>query len=201
MTNNIYKIALIVVSIIAILLFVKSCQDKETVTMDIPIEIDVPVPVVERVIDTVYKDSIVVRWLKPDKEVVIEYRNSNYETQDSLYVDATTIRNYLEVVEDDILIGEIFMQTQGKLNKYNFEYKTKPRIIRVDTVIRKTLEIPYNNRFAIGAQVGNPIGKTFQGTLEQPKLRFDTYLDTKNILLNVSTDTDGYLWVGAAYKF
>lgn len=201
--EKIKNYALIGLSIIVVLLTIRTCKQKDTVTVDVPVRIEVPVPVVKKVFDTIYKPYPV--YTKPNTIKVIEYVNATDEKKDSLYKEAVTVRQYNEKFEDEYIVGNIFSETTGTLDKQSFKYETKPRTITVDTTVRTTLEVPYRTRFFIGGELGMPLQRYDEINesiiRNNIQARVNIGIDSKNIIYNGALDTNKYLWFGAAYKF
>jgi len=149
----------VVIGLIA-MFFLKS---KEIVEVDVPIRIEVPVPVVEVQFDTIYN----VRPIRVPGEKVIDslYYKEYLElkdqiAKDSLFREAITINEYREKIEDDTIVINLYAKTRGTLEEYQIGYKTKPRTIPLDTTIR--IAIPRYAEFYGGADLFLPYGDSPQ---------------------------------------
>lgn len=189
--------------IACVILFIRGCKDVETVTIKTPVYIEVPVPVVEKVFDTIKEPYPV--YVKADTVRVTEYINASDSLQQSMFEEAITVREYNEKFEDDYIIGNVYSKTTGTLDAQSFEYKTKPRVIIVDTTITQEIEVPYKNKLFVGGELGMPLQKYDQINesiiRNNIKARVNLGLDTKNFIYNTAIDTDTYLWLGVNYKF
>lgn len=181
---------LVYIAIILVMcFFLYKEYNKPVKTIQVPIRIEVPIPVVEKHYDTIFKPS-------PIKEVV----DSNYYKlyvslldsikRDSLVKDVMTVREYNQVYDDSVQTINVFTEVLGRLNKQHLTYKTKERSVAVDTII--PIQIPYRNRFGISAETSLNKGFVFKAGVDY---------DMKNIILKLSADTDERVWFGGAYKF
>jgi len=202
-TDKVKDISLLVLSILVILFgFLYFNRVDDEMVVEVPVKIEVPVPIVEKQFDTIYEPYPV--YVKPDTVKVVEYRNSDIQTKDSLYVVATAKRKYTNVYEDEYLVATVNSETSGFLNKETFGYKTKPRSIAVDTVVPVTIDVPYRSRIFIGGEVSAPV---LTGVLTQDLIRqsaraeIGAGIDTKNYIFKGSLATDGFVGLGVYYKF
>jgi len=122
----------------------------EIVYVDVPVTIEVPIPVVKVERDTVYlptplppaNSSPVI-----DSTYYKKYLDlmGDKVRQDSLFKAAIRINEYRERIEDDTLIIDFYTKNRGELLEYQIGYETKPRNIIIDT----TLKIPIPLKGAI----------------------------------------------------
>jgi len=213
MVNKIKNISLIVLSIAVILLSFKACDEKETITVEVPVKIDVPVPVVETEFDTIYlpQPIKVIKETEIDSSIYNKYLAlKDSIVKNKIVKDALTIREYKEKFDDSIQTIEVYSNVTGTLNKQQVSYKTKPRTIAIDTVIETDIKIPYKTKFALGGEFGIPlqgvkdIYNTPQGSvvIEQDFVaKANFFIDTKKFIYSGSFDTEKRAWVGIAYKF
>ena len=118
--------------------------------VEVPVKIEVPVPVVEKQFDTVYKPVPVYRdRVEIDSSLYKEYAElKDSIAKDSLFKKAITINDYKETVEDDTIKIDLSLKVRGELLNYQLGYKTKPRNILLDTTI--TVPVPRSSNFYIG---------------------------------------------------
>ena len=153
-SNNLIVLGVgVVIGLIAMFLL----KAKEIVEVNVPIKIEVPVPVVEVQFDTIYK----IRPIRvPGKKVIDSIYYKEYlelkeqATKDSLFREAITINEYREKVEDDTLVINLYAKTRGTLESYQIGYKTKPRTIPLDTMIK--IAIPRYAEFYGGGSLFLP---------------------------------------------
>tara|TARA_R110000796_G_scaffold236214_1_gene355463 strand:+ start:33350 stop:33958 length:609 start_codon:yes stop_codon:yes gene_type:complete len=201
--QNFKNYVIIGLSIACAILFIRGCKDVETITIETDVYIEVPVPVVEKVFDTIREPYPV--YVKSDTVRLTKYINASDSLQQSMYEEAVTIREYNEKFEDDYIVGNVYSKTTGTLDAQSFEYKTKPRTVIVDTTITQEIKVPYKNKLFIGGELGMPLQKYDEVNesiiRNNLKARVNFGLDTKNIIYNTAIDSDRYLWLGVNYKF
>ena len=181
-------IAVILITIIVL----RGCTKPKETIVEVPVEVVVYVPVVEHTFDTVYEPT-------PFKEVVIdeEYYNKYISLRDSLskdefIKDVLTVREYKETFEDSIQTVEVYTEVTGKMNKQSLSYKTKPREIKVDTVIPVKVPEQALRRFAISVGAGFNSQSVGEGVTGKLGLVYKT----KKIDYHISRATDGNWWFG-----
>jgi hypothetical protein len=173
----------------------------KTEILSIPVRVEVPVPIIEKEFDTVYKPYPVYIKGKGVKEIDSSYYKKYQElltkvSKDSMFKEVIKIRNYEEIVEDDTVAITLNMEVRGDLLNYQMGYKTKPYSIPLDTVLR--VEIPARNKYFYGLSVGMPIENDYV----TPILKLDLHWKTKgNSLINLSLDSHSNVWVGYALEF
>jgi hypothetical protein len=201
--QNFKNYIIIGLSIACAILFIRGCKDVETITIKVPVKVEVFVPVVEKVFDTIREPYPV--YIKADTVRLTEYINASEILQQSMYEEAVTVREYNEKFEDDYIIGNVYSKTTGTLDAQSFEYKTKPRTVIVDTTITQEIKVPYKNKLFVGGELGMPLQRydEINQTIirNNIKARVNFGLDTKNIIFNTAIDSDVYLWLGVNYKF
>jgi hypothetical protein len=162
----------------------------------VPVEVEVQVPVVEKVFDTIYQPKPI-----PVKETVID--STFYEKyvplkdsvqKDSLFKEAIKINEYETTFEDSVQTIKVYSKTRGKLISQTAEYKTKPFTI---TVKDSVPIIPKVKAF-VGVEAGVP---TIPHLATRPVAKANFMLLTKKQnIISVSYDTEGRVWVGKTWK-
>jgi hypothetical protein len=196
MKNNILGFVVAVLVGMAIMFFIKKPQIKE---VKVPFRVEVEVPVIEKVFDTVFEPQEIIKKVvvKNDK-LIEEYKKANDSLKEALFNSAVTVREYKEVFEDSTITITVGAKVTGTLNSLIAEYKTKPRIIIVDTTL--TVEVPdYSRSVVVYGEVGMP---TMQNTQAPPVLKvgFDIS-NKKNWVWGGSYDTEKRVWVKIGKKF
>ncbi len=196
MKNNILGFVVAVLVGMAIMFFIKKPQIKE---VKVPFRVEVEVPVIEKVFDTVFEPQEIIKSVvvKNDK-LIEEYKKANDSLKEALFNSAVTVREYREVFEDSTITITVGAKVTGTLNSLVAEYKTKPRIIVVDTTL--TVDVPdYSRSVVVYGEVGMP---TMQNTQAPPVLKvgFDIS-NKKNWVWGGSYDTEKRVWVKIGKKF
>lgn len=186
------KILIVVIIIMAFIIFKQCSDDPETI--EVPIKIEVPVPVVEHHFDTIKEPyPVYITDQVIDSTYYALYIKIKDSIQkDSLFKDAITLREYNEIFDDTIQTINIYSKVQGFLREQTASYKTKPRTIQLDTVL--SLPIPYKARFGSGVEFGYLKGDPI---LTKVNLEFDT----RKIIYKTGVDTDKRVWAGLTVKF
>lgn len=190
-----WKIITIIILIFIIIFLTRSCNEKEIV--EIPIKIEVPVPVVKNNFDTIYKPQPIT----VENPLNIELLNKYKKAKDSLekfdiFKESIKEREYNEKFEDTFQIINVYTKTQGKILKQTTNYKTKPYNIKVDTIIN--IPIKKTNQFFTGVELGVPaenlqdLNLVFKGNL--------MFKNKKDNVLTLSFDTEKRVWLGYAIK-
>jgi len=145
---------LIAMGVLALFLF-KQCN-KEPEIIEVPVKIEVPVPVIEKQFDTVYYPVPVP--VKGGKRPIDSTYIKKWEAlkndsiaREKLFRKAIEINEYKEKVEDDSITINLGLKVRGELLNYNIDYKTKPRTISIDTTIR--VAIPKKAKIFLGGKV------------------------------------------------
>ena len=140
----------IVILIVAILWFRECNQDPEIV--EVPIEVKVEVPVIEKQFDTIKLPTPVPVTKKViDSTLYKEHvKLKDSIAKDSAYKEAIAINEYNQVFDDSIQTIEVYTKTQGKILEQSLQYETKPRTI----TFLDTLEIKKKGSLNVGGGVG-----------------------------------------------
>lgn len=169
----------------------------------IPVEIEVPVPVVEKVFDTIKEPIPIYIPGKVKKEIDSTFYKKYIQLQDSikkdsLFKEAIKIQEYKPFFEDDTIRIDVYAKVRGKLLEQGISYKTKPRTIKLDTVL--TVPIPTRAKLFGGAGVRMPYNN-FNPSGVSPIPYGGLYLKTKkDNLITLEFDTQS-LSIGYAWKF
>ena len=171
---------------------------REVEEIQVPINVEVPVPVVEHVFDTIIKPVPVYNEVTVvDTSLVESYRRANDSLRQKLFEEAVTIRDYREIFEDSIQTITVDANVTGTLNKLNASYKTKPRTVTLDTTV--TAKVPIKkNSVTLYVEAGLP------STLEEAVFKYGADFKMKNnFVIGASKDTRGTWWAkfGKTFKF
>lgn len=199
------KTIFIGILLLAMMFFVwDRCTRKDEV-IEIPIEIEVPVPVVERYTDTIEKPVPVYINNPINKELLSENQDllDKFNKADSLlkikqYEDAISIREYKETFEDTFQTIDVYTKTRGEMLQQYVHYKTKPRTIKIDTTIITTVKGKFKVFGLIEGGTNvisvNPINKVIgKGTI--------IFKNSKDNGISVGIDTQGNGYLGYMFKF
>lgn len=134
---------------------------KEQTEVEVPIYIEVPVPVIQKEFDTI-KLPIEIAG---EKVIDSIYYKEYLQLKDSIsknnaYKEAITIREYNTPFEDDTIKIDTYNKVRGTLLETQVSYKTKPRTINLDTTLK--VKIPTQTKFYIGGEVVLPTKPEFQ---------------------------------------
>lgn len=193
MKNNIIVFVVAVLIGMAIMFFIRKPQIKE---VKVPFKVEVKVPVIEKVFDTVYPKAKVVKEV--DTSLVEQYKKANDSLKKALFESAVTVREYKEVFEDSTITITVGAKVTGTLNSLIAEYKTKPRVVVLDTTL--TVDVPdYSRSISVYGELGMP---TIQWTEATPvfKVGFDIS-NKKNWIWGGSYDTEKRVWLKLGKKF
>jgi hypothetical protein len=166
--------------------------------IEVPVEIEVEVPIVEKVFDTVYELKPVTKTVKEiDTSLVEAYKKANDSLKQEMYEMSVTKNEYKKVFEDSIQTITVDAGVTGTLDYLVAEYKTKPRKVEVDTVIK--VKVP-GRQWSLSpyAEVGIPTN------ILNPNIVFKGGLDftsKKGIIYGGSYDTQGRVWAKIGLKF
>lgn len=199
MKNSITKYVIAVLIGMAIMFFIKKPQVKE---VKVPFRVEVKVPVIERVFDTILKPfevkkEVVVR----DEKLIEKYKKANDSLKEALFNSAVTVREYKEVFEDSTITITVGANVTGTLNSLIAEYKTKPRIIVLDTTLK--VKVPdYSRSIGVYGEVGLPTNMNSKSMISTPvlKIGFDIS-NKKNWIYGGSFDTEKRVWIKVGKKF
>lgn len=193
MKNNIIGFVVAVLIGMAIMFFIRKPQIKE---VKVPFKVEVKVPVIEKVFDTVHPKAKVVKEV--DTSLVEQYKKANDSLKKALFESSVTVREYKEVFEDSTITITVGAKVTGTLNSLIAEYKTKPRVVVLDTTL--TVDVPdYSRSISVYGELGMP---TVQGIEAPPvfKVGFDIS-NKKNWIWGGSYDTEKRVWVKLGKKF
>ena len=193
MKNNIIGFVVAVAIGMAIMFFLRKPQIKE---VKVPFRVEVKVPVVEKVFDTVYPKAKVEKVV--DTSLVEQYKKANDSLKKALFESAVTVREYKEVFEDSTITITVGAKVTGTLNSLIAEYKTKPRVIVLDTTL--TVDVPdYSRSISVYGELNMP---TIQGIEAPPVLKIGFDISNKNNWVwGGSYDTEKRVWVKLGKKF
>jgi hypothetical protein len=124
--------------------------------INVPIKIEVPVPVIEEKFDTIYLPSK-IKNNKPIIDSTYYKKYINLKTsieKDSAYKEAITINEYRPTFEDKNIKIDVYSKVRGELLENQISYKTKPRNIIVDTIIK--IPVPKKSELYVGGEVVLP---------------------------------------------
>lgn len=198
--KNKWKDILVIIGIIFIFLYFFS-PNKEIV--EVPVKIEVPVPVIQKEFDTIYEPKPIYKKGKNIVTIDSAYYNKYINLKDSisknnLYKEAITIREYDNKFEDEFIIINTYSKTRGTLLEITSNYKTKPRNIILDTVIN--VPIPTKAKVFIGVGTGINI-PAFDNNTIQPVFKGGLHLLTKkDRLISLEIDSQGRIWGSYAIK-
>lgn len=193
MKNNIIGFVVAVLIGMAIMFFIRKPQIKE---VKAPFKVEVKVPVIEKVFDTVHPKAKVVKEI--DTSLVEQYKKANDSLKKALFESAVTVREYKEVFEDSTITITVGAKVTGTLNSLIAEYKTKPRVVVLDTTL--TVDVPdYSRSISVYGELGMP---TIQGIEDTPVLKVGFDISNKrNWVWGGSYDTEKRVWVKLGKKF
>lgn len=196
MKNSLTKYLVIFLLGMGLMLFLKQCN---TEIIKVPITIEVEVPVIEKVHDTIDNPVPVPYAVKEiDTILVAKYKKSNDSLRVELFKRAVEINTYKEVFDDSIQTITVYAKTVGILNSLSVSYKTKPRVIRFDTILK--IKVPKNDRsLSPYIEVGAP---TKLGGIVILKVGAD-FKNKKNWILGFGYDTNETIWfkIGKTFNF
>lgn len=173
----------------AIIMFtLKQCN---TEIIEKPVTIEVEVPVEKKVFDTVYEPTPVpYKVTEVDTTLVEKYKKANDSLKKALFEEAVKVNEYKEVFEDSIQTITVGANVTGKLNSLSVDYETKPRKIKVDTVI--PFKTPSTkNSFSLYVEGGVP---SRQGADTNFVLKGGIDFSNKKYVYGISYDSQGRIW-------
>jgi hypothetical protein len=170
----------------------------------VPFVVEVEVPIIEKEFDTIFLEGRpihnIVRVV--DSSLVEKYRAANDSLRRELFNSAVTVREYQEVFEDSTITITVGANVTGTLNSLIAKYKTKPRVVVVDTTL--TVEVPnYNRSISVYGELGLPTKVNELGTINAaPLLKAGFDITTKkNSIWGGSFDTENRVWVKYGKRF
>lgn len=152
---------------------------KSFVEVDVPIKIEVPVPVKDSVFDPIeapipvlVKKEVVQNPI--NKELLEELKTAN-SVIDSLTTlkEFVVKRTYKEIFSDSLQDITVDAETTGTLDKLQVSYQTKPYTISLDTTV--AVPIPVQAELYVGGSVLLP----FEETSLKPSLKASIQLVNK----------------------
>lgn len=177
------------------LLWLKQCN-KDPEIVEVPIEIEVEIPVIEKVFDTIVitKDKI-IKVTEADPELLKKYTKlKDSVAKESMFKEAIKIREYNQDFSDEHQAVDVYSKVRGTLLEQSVKYKTEPKTI----IVKDTVKIPVKNKFYISTELGIPIaprpnvGPVLKGGLVFQNKRGNTF--------SLSYDTEGRVWAGKTFK-
>ena len=190
--NKLTPILIIIIILLSFFLYKEYNKPTETITVEVPFEVEVKVPVYvgdTTIVKPIYK---VVKGV--DSLYFKEYLALKDSIQrDSMVKDALTIREYNEQLDDENVTIDVYSNVTGKLNNQKINYTTKEKTIKIDTIIKKEIIVPYKNRFGVGLETGFLDGMIVN--------KVNASYNMKKLDFSVGADTDWRYWVGFKYKF
>lgn len=168
----------------------------EVTEVKVPFKVEVKVPVIEKEFDTIYPKAKVIKEV--DSSLVEQYKKANDSLKEALYNSAVTVREYEEVFEDSTITITVGANVTGKLNSLVAKYKTKPRVIVLDTTL--TVDVPnYRRGITVYGEVGMPTAR-YEPMPPVFKVGFDI-TNKNNWVWGGSFDTEKRAWVKFGKKF
>lgn len=195
MKSNLTKYVVVFLIGMGLMFFLKQCN---TEIVEVPVTVEVEVPVVEKEFDTIYEPQPIPYLVKEiDTALVEQYKKANDSLKEKLFEQAVEVKQYKEVFEDSIQTITVDAEVTGELNWLKTSYETKPRTIKVDTVI--PVKVPRTDRFFMPyAEAGLPTN------LEYPQVVLKAGADISldgNLVFGASYDTQGRAWGKVGYRF
>lgn len=134
-------------------------KGKEIIEVEVPVRVEVKVPVIKKEFDTVYKPYPIYNVVREiDSTIYKKYmRELDSIKRDEIFKGVVSIKEYNEKVENDTLTLSLFARVRGDLLSYRLGVETKPYTIPLDTVIR--VKVPQYSEFYGGASLVMPHGE------------------------------------------
>lgn len=157
--------------------------------IEVPVKIEVPVPVVKNDTVIIRPDPVTVEVPNPvNSDLLAQYdKLKDTLAKRDAYINAITKRSYSENFEDDIQTITVDADVTGTLDTLSVSYQTKPRTIPVDTVVRVETTAPKRSLSSYMEtavlQLGQQVGPSFN--------RFEfgiDYRDRKGNIIGISAD-------------
>lgn len=166
--------------------------------IEVPIKIEVPVPVIENQFDTI-KDPypVYIKETKIDSLYYNKYTSlKSKQEKDSLFKESIKLNEYNVKFENDTVIINVFSKVRGKLLEQTSKIKTKPYTIPLDTVLK--IKVPTKAKLFYGGGVRIPLNNPFNIL---PNPYGGIYLKTKSDnIISLELDSQN-ISVGYAWKF
>ena len=165
---------------------------------EVPIEIpvQVEVPRIVKVFDTVYMPPTIV--IKENKELVSKYEELKTENEKlQAYKDATSERVYNRTFSDDTQDISVYSKVSGKLVEQSVKYDIKPR--EITTVVKETVSVPIEPKRSLraGAEMGIPLNQTQLDPVFKGNIMLE---NKKGLMLSAGYDTEQRVWAGVIVK-
>lgn len=170
---------------------------KETETIEVPVQIEVPVPIVEKEFDTIFLPKPINNKPIIDSIYYKEYlKLKDSIKKDSVFKDAIKIREYRPIVEDDTIRIEVYNKVRGTLLESQISYKTKPYKLKVDTILN--IPVPKKPELYLG---GGVILPTDPNVKKSPSIEVGGILVNKkhNKSYNITYDPVNKVVTGGIY--
>lgn len=197
-----------VISIVLIIILIFFIWDKlntDDSVIEVPVIIEVPVPIVENYTDTIYKPKPIYINNPLDKELIAENKDliDKFKKADSLlklkqYQDAIAINEYKEEYIDTFQTITIYTKTRGELLEQYAHYKTKPYNIKLDT----TVKVKVKNKFKVFGLIEGGSNIIDENSFSQVVGKGTViFKNSKDNGISLGIDTQGYGYLGYMFKF
>jgi hypothetical protein len=176
---------------VIIIFFLTQCEGEKEI-IEVPIKIEVPVPAIEGKFEPIKApEPIIVEVPTIDKQKEFILMDSIGKL--NAYIEAITVREYLNTFEDDTIKIDTWSKVRGELLAQSNDYFIKPRTIQLDTVIE--IQKPaFNALFLYG---GTKYHFGTQSVAFEAKLIFK---NKRNNLLSIGVDSEGTVSGGYGFK-
>lgn len=193
----------IIIIILSLLLMNQCNKDKEII--EVPIEIEVPVPSVESNSDTIYvpypkyiNNPLDKKLLKENDSLLQKYQEADSIAKELQYKEAISIKEYKQEFKDTFQTVNVYTKTRGELLEQSISYKTNEYTISIDTIVKTSVKGKLRLLGAIEMGVPLLTDNNFSKVVVKPGIIFQ---NSKNNGLSVSIDTEGTGWLGVIFKF
>lgn len=152
--------------------FIRDCKEE---IVEVPIRVEVPVPVIDKEFDTIYLPAPIS---KPNKLIDSTYYKKWQEAKqdsikrDSLFRKAIEINEYNERIEDDTIKIDLYAKVRGEMLGYQVGYETKPYTIPLDTTL--AIPVPRQAEWYVGGELILPDEKSLMQPSVKPEIGFKT---------------------------
>lgn len=181
------------VAIAAWAIFFKGEEEPEVIVKKVLVPYEVTVPAQTIVFEP-------VKLPKPKKVTprpIKEFKDATDAKKDSLYADAITEREYVEVFKDTAATTTVTSKVQGFLLEQHVRTDIAEQVLEGEKEVEVTIPVEKKNQIYLGASLGIP---TEQGNAKGV-FSADIYLKSKkDNLYRLGYDTNGNLMVGYAVK-
>lgn len=150
--------------------FIRDCKTEE---VEVPVRIEVPVPIIVKEFDTIYIPKP-IRTIQLDTVYLDKWNEIKNDSirRDSLFREAIKIKEYNERIEDDTIKIDLYAKVRGDLLEYQVGYETKPYTIPLDTTI--TVPVPRQAEWYVGGELILPNEKSLMEPSVKPEVGFKT---------------------------